>query len=155
MRTLRTPLLRTAFRVAYRTLRVYWLIARPRMHGVKCVLARRSEVLLVRHTYGRRERWELPGGGVKRHEAARDAARRETREELGIDVEDWTFLGDLFDRIDHKRDTLSCFRAEIGEATIRPDPAEIAEARWFARDRLPENTGKHVVRIAALADVAE
>jgi len=42
-------------------------------------------VLLVRHSYGMRN-WELPGGGRNPRESVSDAARREVREETGIDV---------------------------------------------------------------------
>ena len=118
--------------------------------GVKCVLTRDGEVLLVRHTYADRCRWELPGGGIKRGERPIDAARRETREELGVDVRDWTPLGDLFERVHGKHDHLWCFTAELDRRALELDRAEIAEARWFAPGRLPPHTAKHVGRIAAM-----
>ena len=151
MRRLRDPLLRLAFRVGYQGLRVWWLVARPEKLGVKCVLTRGDRILLVRHTYGPRERWELPGGGVKRREEPLEAASRETREELGLDIDDWTPLGDLFERIDRKRDRLWCFATELGEEhTIEIDPAEIAAAEWFPRADLPPQAAKYVSRIVAL-----
>jgi 8-oxo-dGTP pyrophosphatase MutT (NUDIX family) len=133
-------------------MRTYWRIAQPRQRGVKCVLTRGDEVLLVRHTYGPRDRWELPGGGVKRREEPAAAARREAREELGLDMDDWTLHGDLFERIDRKRDRLWCYSAPIGDRAIALDAAEIAEARWFPRDGLPANAHRYVRRILALAD---
>ena len=151
MRRIRYSLLRTAYRVAYALLRVYWSVFRPRTRGVKCVIARGHEVLLVRHTYGPRTRWELPGGGVKRREEPLDAARREIREELGIDVDDWRLLGDLFERIERKRDRLWCYATELGDQRIVRDEAEIAEVRWFDRDRPPAETARYVRRILALA----
>jgi 8-oxo-dGTP pyrophosphatase MutT (NUDIX family) len=151
MRRLRDPLVRLAFRVGYRVLRVWWFVARPKQRGVKCVLTRGDRILLVRHTYGDRERWELPGGGVKRRESPREAARREVLEELGVDVGDWTALGDLFERIDRKRDRLWCFSAELGdEHSIERDAAEIGAAEWFPRAELPPRTARYVARIVAL-----
>jgi 8-oxo-dGTP pyrophosphatase MutT (NUDIX family) len=152
VRRLRDPLLRLAFRVGFQILRLWWFVARPQLRGVKCVLTRGDRIVLVRHTYGPRERWELPGGGMKRREEPAAAATREVREELGIEVDDWTALGDLFERIDHKRDRLWCFACELGASeTIGIDPAEIAEAEWFPRAELPAQTAKYVSRIVALA----
>lgn len=152
MGRLRDPLLRLGFRVGYRVLRAWWFVRRPTKRGVKCVLVRDDEVVLVRHTYGRTQRWELPGGGVKRREEPPAAARREVREELGIDVGDLVPLGELFTRIDGKRDRLWCFAAEAGAHELDPDHAEIAEARWFARAELPDARARYVERIVALAD---
>jgi 8-oxo-dGTP pyrophosphatase MutT (NUDIX family) len=148
---LRDPLLRLAFRIGYRLLQVRSLVARPPHRGVKCVLTRDREILLVRHTYGPRRRWELPGGGVKRREEPVDAARREIREELGIEIDDWTELGDLWDRMVRRRDRLWCFSAEIGDRPLRLDRAEIAEAEWFPRGRLPPHVDRYVSRIAAMS----
>jgi 8-oxo-dGTP pyrophosphatase MutT (NUDIX family) len=150
VKAIRDSALRATYRVGYRVLHAYWRLAQPQKRGVKCVLTRGDEVLLVRHTYGPETRWELPGGGVKRSEEPRAAAHREAREELGVDIDDWRFLGDLFDRIDGKRDQLYCYRAELGDRRIETDAAEIAEARWFAHDDLPADVHRYVGRILAL-----
>lgn len=46
-----------------------------------------GRVLLVRHEKEGRSYWLLPGGGVEFGEAAPEAARRETLEETGLEVE--------------------------------------------------------------------
>ncbi|MEA2473988.1 MAG: hypothetical protein QOE06_1903 [Thermoleophilaceae bacterium] len=150
MTAIRNSLLRAAYRVGYRVMRAYWLLARPQKRGVKCVLTRGPDVLLVRHTYGPATRWELPGGGVKRREEPDAAARREANEELGVEHLDWRFLGDLFERIDGKRDRLWCFSAELGDERVTADGVEIAETRWFRRDELPADVHGYVARILAL-----
>ena len=149
MKGIRDHALRLAYRVGHRVLRVWWQIRRPKKRGVKCVLTRGHQVLLVQHTYGTPE-WDLPGGGVKRGEQPSDAARREIREELGLDLSDWTFLGDLFARIHGKHDHVWCYGAEIAGAALEPDRAEIAETGWFDRDRLPEPLARYVQRIASM-----
>jgi len=146
------PLRRLGFRLAYRVLQVYWVLARPVKRGAKCVITRGDEVLLVRHTYGPRERWELPGGGVRRRERPSEAARREVEEELGVEIASWRALGDLYARINSKRDTLCCFHAEVGDLVLDLDDGEIAEASWFPTARLPARVERHVPRILALAD---
>jgi 8-oxo-dGTP pyrophosphatase MutT (NUDIX family) len=145
---------RVAFRVGYHVLRVWWFVRRPQHRGAKCVITRGDDVLLIRHTYGPRDQWDLPGGGVHRRERPRDAARRETREELGVDLSEWRALGDLFERIDFKHDTLCCFHAAVDGLDLNLDLAagEIAEAAWFPRQRLPMPVGKYVPRIIARAE---
>lgn len=145
------PLRRLAFRLAYRVLRAWWFVFRPTKRGVKCVLTRGGDhVLLVRHTYGG-DFWELPGGGVKRSEEPIAAARREIHEELGLALDDWRFVGELFARIEYKNDRLWCFAAEAGERPIVADRAEIAEERWFSRNALPDGLARHVDRIVGMA----
>jgi 8-oxo-dGTP pyrophosphatase MutT (NUDIX family) len=150
MKAIRTVFLRTVYRVGYRVLRVYWRVAHPEKRGVKFLITRGGEVLLVRHTYGRQPGWEVPGGGVRRREEPAEAVRREAREELGVDIGDWRFLGDLFERIDGKRDRLWCFSSELGDREIVVEEAEIAETGWFAPDALPPNVHRYVARILAL-----
>jgi 8-oxo-dGTP pyrophosphatase MutT (NUDIX family) len=147
----RDALLRAAYRVGYRILSVYWMLLRPTKRGVVCLLMRGDDVLLVRHTYGRRRQWDLPGGGLRRHEDPRAGIEREIREELGVELTEPLFLGELFERIGGKHDQLWCFRAEIGDQPIEPRPVEIAEVRWFPRAALPDRRAKYVSRILALA----
>jgi len=150
VKSIRHSVLRTAYRAGYRLMRLYWHAFDVEKRGVKCVLTRDGEVLLVRHTYGHEKRWELPGGGVKRGEEPAAAARREAREELGVDLAEWRFLGDLFERIDGKRDRLWCYESELVDGEVERDRVEIAEARWFDRDSLPPDMHRYVRRILAL-----
>ena len=134
---------RAAIRVAYAGLRTYWFVARPRIVGVKCVLIHGDDVLLVRHTYGKRV-WDLPGGTVRRREAPCDAARREMHEELGRRIEDWTSLGELFVNTNHHDDNLHLFQARIEDRDLDLNLTELAEADWFARDALPADLARFV-----------
>lgn len=151
MRRLPVWLRRWIFRVGHFLLRPYWVLIRPHVRGVKCVICRGGDVLLVRHTYGPRRRWELPGGAVKRWEEPLEAARREAAEELGVDIEHWTALGALPARLYRRRDTLFCFRVRVDDLQLDIDAGEIAEAKWFAHDRLPSPLGRYVRRIVALS----
>lgn len=139
---------RLGYRLAYRALRVYWFLLRPKLSGVKCVLTDRDEVLLVRHTYGPRV-WELPGGAIKRREPPLSAARREIAEELGVSIDDWHSLGAVAVTFDHRTDHVHCFQAELPTRELTIDRGEIAAAAWFPRAGLPPDLGRYAGRIMA------
>jgi 8-oxo-dGTP pyrophosphatase MutT (NUDIX family) len=88
-------------------------------------------VLFVRHSYGDRRQWELPGGGIKRGEDPRDTAAREANEELGLDLADWRALGTVEAYGYGKRTTVICFEADVSDRALTVDAGEIEEARWF------------------------
>jgi 8-oxo-dGTP pyrophosphatase MutT (NUDIX family) len=135
--------------VAYAGLRGYWFIKRPHTSGVKCLLTDGGLVLLVKHTYGSRA-WELPGGAVKSGEAPAATARREMQEELGLDVDSWQPLGQIELAIDHRRDVIHCFLAEVHAPTLTLDLGELSEAQWFDRAQLPR-VGPYTRQILDLA----
>jgi ADP-ribose pyrophosphatase YjhB (NUDIX family) len=147
------PLRRLAYRCAYAVLWVYRSVAKPALHGVKCVLVDADRILLVRHTYGSNE-WDFPGGGLKRNEAPLTAARREMKEELGVDIEDWVAIGDVLSRFQRTKSTMYCFRADLNHPQLTIDRGELSAARWFALDELPPNLAGHVAPILAHAGFA-
>jgi 8-oxo-dGTP pyrophosphatase MutT (NUDIX family) len=143
---------RLAYRAAYRTLALWWLVRRPAKRGVKCLLVNQDRILLVRHTYGHRD-WDLPGGAMKRGEAPLATARREMQEELGIEA-DWTSLGAVEGSVDHRRDLIFVFRAQLAEPAITINRAELSTASWFAGSNLPPNLGPYVLPIVSRSAAA-
>ncbi|RJQ11674.1 MAG: NUDIX domain-containing protein [Bacillota bacterium] len=94
-----------------------------------------GRVLLVHTTYGDRE-WKVPGGILESGEAPWEAARRETREEVGLELGDLRLTGVYFIA---SRDAFGfMFRALDYSGTIRPDGREVDEARFFSPDSLPQ-----------------
>jgi 8-oxo-dGTP diphosphatase len=146
-----TGLRRLAYRGAHTALRGYWFVRRPQVEGVKCVLTSREQVLLVRHTYGRRD-WDFPGGAVKRGEPPATAAQREMHEELGIDIDDWISLGPVFATAYHRRDRMHCFQAELDDPRLTVDGGELAAVGWFRRASLPPDLNGNVPQILARAE---
>ena len=124
------PLRRVAYRVAYRLLQVWSRVRPGHPQGVKCVLRHEGRILFIRHTYGDRRLWELPGGGMRRGEPPPVAAAREAREELGVELV-WRPLATIELR-DHRLTTMHVFAAEATTAAVTPDPGELAEVRWAA-----------------------
>jgi 8-oxo-dGTP diphosphatase len=143
------PLVRAGYRVAYRVAQVLWFVLRPDMHGVKGILRDDDRVLLVRHTYGDRGRWEVPGGHARSGEPPLDAVRREMREELGIEVA-WEAVGSLGAYTDHKAERVHCFVAPRPQGELVLAPGEILEAQWFALDALPTRVSDLSLRTLAL-----
>ena len=131
-------LLRLGYRAAYRLLQAWAFVLRPRVRGAVCVLRDGAgRVLLIRQSYGDRSRWWLPGGFVGRSEEPSAAALREAREELGVAVPSVRSLGTVEGGWMGKRETLHVFAAPWPGGTVRCDPVEVLEARWFALDALP------------------
>jgi ADP-ribose pyrophosphatase YjhB (NUDIX family) len=142
--------MRIAFRVGYWLLRVEAPLLRRPGHGVKCLLTRDGEVLLVRHTYGPRRVWRVPGGRSRRGEEGSAAAAREMHEELGLEDLAWRELATLELRLDGRRVTVECLHADVGQRPLRLDAAEIAEARYFPVGELPERLGAEEMRVLGM-----
>jgi 8-oxo-dGTP pyrophosphatase MutT (NUDIX family) len=145
---------RLAYRVAYRLLVVYWFLVRPTLTGVKFLPTDGDRVLLVRHTYGP-SKWDVPGGAIKRREPPMSAARRELREELGLDLGELTSLGELAVTLNWRPGSLHCFQAALRAPRIELDHGELADARWFQRTALPANVRRYVREIVALTGSGE
>jgi 8-oxo-dGTP pyrophosphatase MutT (NUDIX family) len=135
------PLVRVGYRVAYRLAQVWWYVLRPDMHGVKGILLDGDRVLLVRHTYGDRGRWDVPGGHARSGEPAAEAVRREMREELGVDIA-WEPVGSLGATTDHKLERVHCFVAHRPAEDLVIARGEIADAEWFGLQELPARVGE-------------
>jgi 8-oxo-dGTP pyrophosphatase MutT (NUDIX family) len=126
-------------------------VFRVRQTGAKCVLEQDGCVLLVRHTYGDRRRWELPGGGVHRGEDVAEGARREVREELGIDVDDLRHVGSRVLTAFGSTFCVHYFHAELASRTLQRDRGELAAVEWFSPRALPRPLGLSVAEAVALA----
>ena len=129
-----------ALDLAYRLQKLLWKWLRPRTRGVKVMLFNGAgEILLIRNSYGDTRQYVLPGGGVRPWETPERAAAREVREELGLTPAALTLVSTHFSGAEGKRDTIHLFRAETDRQPIA-DNWEVAEARFFAPETLPDAT---------------
>jgi 8-oxo-dGTP pyrophosphatase MutT (NUDIX family) len=124
-----------------------WQVRRPTLMGVRALIVHDGAVLLIRHRHGR-PLWVLPGGGVVRNECLAEAARREAREETGAVVRVDRLLG-MYDRfgggVSNYIAVFACTPLNLDEweggDPRLPRSLEIAEAHFFALDRLPAGAG--------------
>jgi 8-oxo-dGTP pyrophosphatase MutT (NUDIX family) len=146
---------RVGYRIAHRLLRGWWFLRRPHAQGVKCLLFDGERLLFVRHAYGDRTAWELPGGGLRRGEEPAVAARREMREELGVDLDRWAPAGRTETTGLHRTVTLHLFRAPVRDARIELGLAELEEARWADPAAPPMPLGQDAAAVLAFTGLVD
>lgn len=120
--------------------------------GAICVVERADgAVLLVRHSY--RQRWGFPGGLLERGEHADAGARREAKEEVGLDIEIVGEPSVVVDPGPRRVDVV--FRARPADGAdpdgATPSSPEIVELGWFPQDALPELQHEASGALVALA----
>jgi 8-oxo-dGTP diphosphatase len=102
-----------------------------------------SRVLLVKHSYGELN-WELPGGAGEPAESAEETARREVREEVGVELENMRLVGVYWDpRVEAHH---FVFRSRTRGTPRATDPKEITEVGWFSPEALPRPMSDFTVR---------
>jgi 8-oxo-dGTP diphosphatase len=109
-----------------------------------------DEVLLQlrQHTGYMDGHWAAAAAGhVERGETAYDAARREAREEIGVEVAELRFLTAMQrtqrgDPVDERIDFFFGCRSWSGEPRI-VEPEKTAALDWFALDALPDPVVPH------------
>lgn len=125
------------YRLAHTARGALWHIARPALLGVRALVVRDDQVLLVRHRGGATP-WGLPGGAVDPHERLEEAARREVYEESGVVAEVQRVLG-VYDAFHFNYvNYIVVFVFTTRSAPVASRSIEIAEAHFFPFGDLPD-----------------
>jgi len=102
-----------------------------------CII-RNSEgkILLIHRNTPKRNQWEIPGGKIDENENSEETAKREVKEELGIDVEIIDRLGEKEFSEDGYSMNYIWFSAKIisGEPKLMEDAFD--EFKYFSLDEL-------------------
>jgi 8-oxo-dGTP diphosphatase len=110
-----------------------------------------ENVLLVLHSYGNQQLWNLPGGGFKPEiESSIEAAKREVREELGLNLLNPEEIGIYETSNEGKKDTVYLISGTIDKNSIIQKNDEVAQVAW-ENYLLAVRRGEDVARVARQA----
>ncbi len=123
-------------RLVYLVYEIYNFLFRPVSFGVRVLLVKDGQILLIKHTY--KKGWHLPGGGLKRGETVEEAARREAREETGAALKNIRLVG-IFSKSEDGFSGHNILFASNDFDVVGQHDHEIAEARFFPLDALPSD----------------
>jgi ADP-ribose pyrophosphatase YjhB (NUDIX family) len=106
---------------------------------------RAGRLLLVRHA-GHQDGWAVLGGAIEIGESPAQAAVRETREEIGVEIRLLRLVDVLggpdyevsYPNGDHAAYVTSVYEAEITSGLPEPADGELTEVAWFHPDQLPD-----------------
>jgi NAD+ diphosphatase len=111
--------------------------AYPRISPAMMVLVTRgTELLLARANRFPGAMYSALAGFVESGESIEDCIHREVREEVGVEVDDLRYFASQSWAFPHS--LMIAYTARYAGGDLRPDPAEIADVRWFHVDALPE-----------------
>ena len=112
-------------------------VAYPRISPAMMVLVTRErELLLARANRFPGAMYSALAGFVEPGETIEDCIHREVHEEVGIDVTDLAYFASQSWAFPHS--LMIAYTAHYAGGVLRPDPAEIADVRWFGVNALPD-----------------
>jgi NAD+ diphosphatase len=112
-------------------------VAYPRVSPAMMVLVKRDrELLLARARRFPPAVYSALAGFVEAGESIEDCIHREVREEVGVEVEGLQYVASQSWPFPHS--LMIAYTADYAGGEVRPCDEEIADARWFRLDALPQ-----------------
>jgi NAD+ diphosphatase len=114
----------------------------PRISPAILVLIKneQDEALLAHNNNFKNNVYSLIAGFMEAGENLENTVAREVREEVGLEVENITFV--TSQSWPFPNSLMAGFEATYKSGVIQCDKKEIADAKWFSRDNLPELPGQ-------------
>lgn len=97
---------------------------------------KQDEILLIHRNSSKRIQWEIPGGKVEDNENAMDAAIRELKEELDVDINISKYLGCNISVEDDILLKYHLFLASIISGSPKLMEDKFDDMNYFSRDEL-------------------
>lgn len=130
------------------------LTSYPRLAPAVITLVERDgKALLARNANFTSGFYSILAGFVEPGESLEEAVQREIYEEVGIEVTDIRYFGSQPWPFPHS--LMIGFTAQYAAGEITPDPAEIADAGWFAPHEFPQIPGKISISRALIDDFVQ
>jgi ADP-ribose pyrophosphatase YjhB (NUDIX family) len=112
-----------------------------------------NELLLIKRTDN--GCWGVPGGSMELGESLEDTLKRETKEEIGVDLKDFELFGIYsgtsqyykYPNGDEVFVVATVFITRVPLNNMMVDPVEHSESRYFDIHHLPDNISPPVVPI--------
>jgi len=145
---MRDRLWRLGLRAAYRAQLAAWFVTRPQLRGAAVAVWHGERLLVIRNSY--RRLLSLPAGGLRRREEPLEAARRELREEVGIEAPAAAlrYAGEIVTRVAYAEDHVHVFELRMHEApALRVDRREVVWAGFVAPEEAIEQGLAEYVRL--------
>lgn len=108
----------------------------PRVSPAVLVLIHDGDKILLAQKPGWGKRYSIIAGFVDPNESLEDCVRRETQEEVGLEVDSLHYLGSQPWPFPHQ--LMVAFSARYVGGKIKLEEDELSDAQWFSPDNLPE-----------------